>query len=117
MSPPRCEAPSVSTVSAPQWQTLLGLAPRPVSPPCNGFFSDDDLGFDPFHESSRELAALVEEERKAVAPVRPIVAPPTSFHPPPALPHPPHLQHVQQHHQSQQQMHHQHNAPFSSYNS
>ncbi|GMR47932.1 hypothetical protein PMAYCL1PPCAC_18127, partial [Pristionchus mayeri] len=79
VSPPRCEAPSVSSVSTPQWQTLLGLAPRPLSPPSNGFFSDDDLGFDPFHESSRELAALVEEERKAIPP-------PPSFLPPPPPP-------------------------------
>lgn len=111
VSPPRCDPISVSSVSPPQWQTLLGLAPRPVSPPCNGFFSDDDLGFDPFHESSRELAALVEEERKAVPP-----PPPQSyFPPPPALPPPPHLQHLQ-HHQ-QHQLQHQHNAGFSSFNS
>ena len=40
------------------WQTLLGLAPavaqRAPSPPMmNGFCSDDDLGFDPYAESSK----------------------------------------------------------------
>ncbi|GMS95595.1 hypothetical protein PENTCL1PPCAC_17770 [Pristionchus entomophagus] len=120
VSPPRCEASSVSSVSAPQWQTLLGLAPRPISPPSNGFFSDDDLGFDPFHESSRELAALVEEEKKAV----PHHAPTSFLPPPPALPPPPHLQHLQHHHHhqqhlhhQQQQLHHQHNGGYASYNS
>ncbi|GMT24378.1 hypothetical protein PFISCL1PPCAC_15675 [Pristionchus fissidentatus] len=97
VSPPRMVAPSVVSVPTPEWQTLLGLAPRPVSPPSNGFFSDDDLGFDPFHESSRELAALVEEERKAAPPPPSMVPPPPSLlPPPPALPPPPHLQN---HHQ------------------
>lgn len=114
VSPPRCDVPPVSSVSTPQWQTLLGLAPRPVSPPCNGFFSDDDLGFDPFHESSRELAALVEEEKKAV----PCPPPPSFLPPPPSLPPPPHLHHLHHHHQHQQhQSHNQQNRGFSSYNS
>uniref|UniRef100_A0A1I7XD35 RING-type domain-containing protein n=1 Tax=Heterorhabditis bacteriophora TaxID=37862 RepID=A0A1I7XD35_HETBA len=73
------------TVEAPapliNWQALLGLAPQATgqssqtkaqssrqvvtSPPpgLNGFGSDDDLGFDPFSESSKGLAVLLEEEK------------------------------------------------------
>ncbi|VDO41105.1 unnamed protein product [Haemonchus placei] len=83
----------VSEAPAPlvNWQTLLGLSPQaatgnnttaasyapstlrpPTTPsvlsPCisglGGFTSDDDLGFDPFSESSKGLARLLEEEEK-----------------------------------------------------
>ncbi|KAK6050421.1 hypothetical protein COOONC_12072 [Cooperia oncophora] len=76
------------------WQTLLGLSPQaaagnhttPTSyasstlhppttpqkslvstppPGLGGFTSDDDLGFDPFSESSKGLARLLEEEEKS----------------------------------------------------
>ncbi|VDM63441.1 unnamed protein product [Angiostrongylus costaricensis] len=72
------------------WQTLLGLSPQnatsnttsyapstlhsstapqktliatPPPPGIGGFTSDDDLGFDPFNESSKGLARLLEEEK------------------------------------------------------
>ncbi|KAK5984241.1 hypothetical protein GCK32_008712 [Trichostrongylus colubriformis] len=79
------------------WQTLLGLSPQASagnhstatsyasptlhqpttpqkslvsSPPpgLGGFTSDDDLGFDPFSESSKGLARLLEEEEKIKQP-------------------------------------------------
>ncbi|XGW32056.1 hypothetical protein V3C99_010325, partial [Haemonchus contortus] len=79
------------------WQTLLGLSPqaatgnnttaasyasstlRPPTTPqkslvatpppgLGGFTSDDDLGFDPFSESSKGLARLLEEEEKVKQP-------------------------------------------------
>ncbi|CAI4227426.1 unnamed protein product [Auanema sp. JU1783] len=68
---PREEAPAPLT----NWQSLLGLAPTPeiprestgmrLTPPpgLNSMFSDDDLGFDPFNESTKGLAKLLEEER------------------------------------------------------
>ncbi|VDK52092.1 unnamed protein product [Cylicostephanus goldi] len=87
----------VSEAPAPlvNWQTLLGLSPQTTpnntatsytsptlqssmtpqkslvtSPPpgLGGFASDDDLGFDPFSESSKGLARLLEEEEKVKQP-------------------------------------------------
>lgn len=88
----------VSEAPAPlvNWQTLLGLSPQATtghntsssyasstmnaqtspqkslvtSPPpgLGGFISDDDLGFDPFNESSKGLARLLEEEEKVKQP-------------------------------------------------
>ncbi|KHJ83954.1 hypothetical protein OESDEN_16338 [Oesophagostomum dentatum] len=87
----------VSEAPAPlvNWQTLLGLSPQttpnntatsyasstlhpPMTPQkslvttpppgLGGFASDDDLGFDPFSESSKGLARLLEEEEKIKQP-------------------------------------------------
>ncbi|KAK6749910.1 hypothetical protein RB195_002119 [Necator americanus] len=87
----------VSEAPAPlvNWQTLLGLSPQttmsntttpyassmlhsPMTPQktlvttpppgLGGFTSDDDLGFDPFNESSKGLARLLEEEEKIKQP-------------------------------------------------
>lgn len=73
---PEIEAPA----PLDNWQTILGLSPQkptvqrtqppqpvrvPSPPPgLNGFGFDDDLGFDPFSESSKGLAMLVEEEKE-----------------------------------------------------
>ncbi|KJH43899.1 hypothetical protein DICVIV_10084 [Dictyocaulus viviparus] len=87
------------------WQTLLGLSPQTTtnntisftssalhpsmtaqktlvtkSPPgFGGFTCDDDLGFDPFNESSKGLARLLEEEEKVK---QPSIAPYMSQHVP-----------------------------------
>ncbi|KIH62732.1 hypothetical protein ANCDUO_06979 [Ancylostoma duodenale] len=87
----------VSEAPAPlvNWQTLLGLSPQTTAnntttsyasstlhppmtpqktlvttppPGLGGFTSDDDLGFDPFNESSKGLARLLEEEEKVKQP-------------------------------------------------
>ncbi|WKY05137.1 hypothetical protein Q1695_005841 [Nippostrongylus brasiliensis] len=102
------------------WQTLLGLSPQSTAgnnattttyasssihapstpqkshasaapPGLGGFTSDDDLGFDPFSESSKGLARLLEEEEKIK---QPSIASYMNQHL---------LMQQQQHHQQQQQ--------------
>ncbi|KAK6029973.1 hypothetical protein OSTOST_03908 [Ostertagia ostertagi] len=95
------------------WQTLLGLSPQATAgnnatqtsyasstlhpsttpqkslvstppPGLGGFTSDDDLGFDPFSESSKGLARLLEEEEKPQHRQQfdPYCAPPPGLTPP-----------------------------------
>lgn len=52
-------APSTLHSSTVQQKTLIATPP----PGIGGFTSDDDLGFDPFNESSKGLARLLEEEK------------------------------------------------------
>ena len=39
----------------------------------NNFLEEDDLGFDPFHETQKALAEMLESESKAAETVRPKV--------------------------------------------
>ncbi|KAJ1352291.1 hypothetical protein KIN20_008592 [Parelaphostrongylus tenuis] len=52
-------APSTLHSSTTSQKTLISTPP----PGIGGFTSDDDLGFDPFSESSKGLARLLEEEK------------------------------------------------------